>query len=813
MTLEITPNINIQRDDNNRIRQLDQSWEPYESQTSELRDRLTAEGASYQDLAAEYLREVGEHFEFGEEMLSNLTEPVSAGLTSEEGPNINPQEGIRLKVSEDKQVSNLATVAYKETCYGLPVWEATVAVQINADNSQVIGATNGVDYDLQVTLPNLGAAPYAPERITPSVLKDLLGLSDSSEELIISGKSLLIYKYFAEERQIFPQPQEQSHSFYESGLPILPLPPVGGERIEDGTYYVVVEVLFRLRLSNQGEHNWTALIEPESGSVLYLRPHVSGVSGYCYSSDPVTNGCPLCKGSSPTSKLDSYRTLLPLEGLVPPSDGKPQSLEGEYVQLKKLNQPNVQYPHQLPTKPVGEDFVFSVPTDDFAAVAAYYTCDFVFRLIADLKIDVHTYFKGTKFPVPVDPYYKFSYTWDPKFKRRVNAEAKGNTTSNGLGELRLGLAQSGTKTSIAATPRVLLHEFGHALLWNHVNSPNFGFAHSAGDAMAAILMDPNYMKDRDKIDRGLTFPFMANGNASAKERRHDRKVSDGWAWFGKNYQKDASKYSGYRTEQVLSTTLFRLYCCTGGNSEFEVYQRFASLYTFYLIVKGIGLLTATTRDPAVYVDALEKADRTTTDFQRQVGGTSHKVIRWSFEKQGLFQPPRTPKPYTKPGAPPDIDVYIDDGRHGEYDWTDQWLSDDIWNRHQADGGSSNEAPTANTTNYLYVKIKNRGTKAATNIRVRGFQSAPGASGHDWPNDWVAMDTPEINHPGTIASRSEVTVGPLQWKPQAGNTSVLIIVTADGDLSIVDNPNIQGETIPHWRLVPFDNNIAQRDFSV
>ena len=48
------------------------------------------------------------------------------------------------------------------------------------------------------------------------------------------------------------------------------------------------------------------------------------------------------------------------------------------------------------------------------------------------------------------------------------------------------------------------------------------------------------------------------------------------------------------------------------------------------------------------------------------GGAYSKVIRWAFEKQGLFQPAGTPTPNNNAGAPPPVDVYIDDGRHGEY---------------------------------------------------------------------------------------------------------------------------------------------------
>ena len=39
--------------------------------------------------------------------------------------------------------------------------------------------------------------------------------------------------------------------------------------------------------------------------------------------------------------------------------------------------------------------------------------------------------------------------------------------------------------------KVVLHELGgHGILWDHVDGPNFGFCHSAGDSIAVITNDP-----------------------------------------------------------------------------------------------------------------------------------------------------------------------------------------------------------------------------------------------------------------------------------------------------------------------------------
>ena len=56
------------------------------------------------------------------------------------------------------------------------------------------------------------------------------------------------------------------------------------------------------------------------------------------------------------------------------------------------------------------------------------------------------------------------------------------------------------------------------------------------------------------------------------------------------------------------------------------------------------------------------------------------------------------------------------------------------------------------------------------------------------------------------------VGPFEWTPNInayGHDCMLMVVTADGDASNVDNFTA-GETIPEWRLVPNDNNVGQRN---
>jgi zinc metalloprotease ZmpB len=79
-----------------------------------------------------------------------------------------------------------------------------------------------------------------------------------------------------------------------------------------------------------------------------------------------------------------------------------------------------------------------------------------------------------------------------------------------------------------------------------------------------------------------------------------------------------------------------------------------------------------------------------------------------------------------------------------------------------------------------------------------------------------MTTASIALPGPIASGTTMLVGPFQWTPsEIGHECMLMIVstTTTDDRSNADAasglPCATGPT-PHWRLVPFDNNIGQRN---
>src|SRR5262249_19783892 len=175
-----------------------------------------------------------------------------------------------------------------------------------------------------------------------------------------------------------------------------------------------------------------------------------------------------------------------------------------------------------------------------------------------------------------------------------------------------------------------------------------------------------------------------------------------------------------------------------------------------------------------------------------------------------YQPAGAPTPNNNVGSPPPVDVFIDDGRHGEYQYQAVcWNCQDIWNRRHNDGGTTHEEPIVGQTNFAFVKIRNRGTQAATDVAVKGYHANP-AAGLVYPNDWQPMTTTQLAGPNVPANNAgAITVGPFEWVPTVGHECLFMVVSSAGDPSNISKI-AAGDSIPEWRLVPNDNNIGWRN---
>ena len=812
MPFELDDNVNVELDNQGQIHHLEHLQKPFVASGTEAFTADEAETGGFantaQDLANQYLRAVAPVYGLSDEMLPDVggADSLVADETTSTGP-----AGSKLEPTKPKEIMGTTTVGYQQTYQGLPVWEAGVSVTIQPNPMRVTASQSSIHHDVAVPQDALDES-VGPnyQTISPELLRQLLGNPDG--ELVINSQSQLIYRYDPAQRTD-PAATHSSNEALQGAPPTLPLPLVP-ETITPGQHYVVTEVLFTLPVTGFGSVNWRAFIEVNTGTVLYLRAFIACATGMIFRVDPVTaTGNTDLRPTSSQAILNPLRNSIWLEGLNAPNGSAPQDLTGKFVQLVSISPPAI----LPPTRPQPGDFVFNTSSDDFAAVNAYHHCDGLFRLMQGMGFNLASYFDGTTFPVRVD--HRATIGNNCAGGNCINASAPGNTTGRGSDGFRFALAgmptAGGTTVGIAADVRVVLHEFGHTILWDSVHSPNFGFAHSAGDSLAAILLDPESALRNDSVRRFHTFPWVI------PNRNHGRDVADGWGWDGAEYAPfdPFIDGAGYKAEQILSATLFRAYRSAGGDSESLNRRKLASRLLAYFIFRAVGSLASNpvtrTQRPEIFATALMNADIGTRDFEGYKGGAFNKVIRWSFEKQGLYQPPGSPRPVTTAGAPPSVDVFIDDGRHGEYQFQPvYWETTDIWNRLAPGvGGGVHQTPVVGQTNFAYVRVRNRGSQQANNVVVRGYSANPSAV-LSWPDDWTPMDTRQLNVAGGIPPGGNVVVGPFNWTPRnVGKETILMEVSADGDFSNIDPrtffPCATGPT-QEWQLVPFDNNLGQRN---
>lgn len=775
-------------------------------------------------VANDYLNEIAPVLQIRKEELKNLSKRVSS---------LNPREqGVEYHLSEEKRLFDSITVGYAQTYLNVPVWRRGLAVEIKQAPNRVLGVTTNTEDDVQGRLPPVPAVERnrkmcrqlnarnaardaglrlatdddEADRFIREVISPLAPALNRRPEVarLLSGK-FFVYKYDPNRRYAGKPaptaPGQQPVPEEVRTVPIPELPPVP-ERIKFGQSYLVTEVIGEYDLAGFDGCVWLMLVEVETGAVLYIECMTCGVNGLVFRRDPIVKTGDLTKtADDPNSVLNPLRDDVLLTDLDAPVAGT-QQLRGRFVDLEELTISHADPDVAPPTAASGADFDYDARTDNFGAVSAYYHQTELFRTIESLGFPIATYFDGTTFPIQID-------------HRSLNDEINAHWSPNGAGgtgHMCYGLCDT-TNTSEpllrAVDPWVHWHEMGgHGTLGDHVGSGNLGFSHSAGDGLAALQMDPeSALRELGLPERFRYAPFRPN-----LERRFDRPVAT-WAWRGTRDD------GGYGSEEILATCHFRIYRSIGGDHADLGRRRFASRMTTYLILRTIGSLTPGTNPPSadLWSEQMQVIDLANWTSEGLSGGAYNKVIRWAFEKQGSYQPAGAPTPVTTPGAPPEVDVYIDDGRGGEYPFQAvHWHNMSMWNRTSPDGLPGHQDAVEGVTNYLYGKVKNRGTAAAANVTVRCYHTLPGA-GLTWPTDFTEMGpvggriTPSVGPNST----EEVTVGPFEWVPNVnafGHDCTLMIASAAGDASNVDHFTA-GETVAEWRLVPNDNNIGQRNVAL
>lgn len=775
---------------------------------------VPSEKASARQAAHDYLLRMAETLQIPREQLVNLHQRVSF---------FDPREQeTEYRLSEVKKQFASATFCYEQTVHNVPVWRGGVSVTVKENPYRIVRAVSHAHAGVLELPPREaiarvreallalerqrgGRLATAPEGVAFASLFAPAAGPAKNEAAAWTGHARVtrgafyIYRYEAARRlsRLAGRGARTVDLEVSDHRPTLPLAPVPGH-IHEGAHHLVAEVIFNLRGGAGRGTNWRALVEVESGAILFLRAMIAGVSGQVFVYDPKTStGNLALTPDTAEAVLNGLRQPVELPDLDVAMMGT-QALAGAHVTIADDDIPAV----APPTRPEGTDFDYPARSNDFAAVNAYYHANNVFRTIEELGFDLSTYFDGTSFPVHVD--HRASNN-DALLGIEVNAYCDGDAEGDGIGVVGYCLSDDTGDDDVNVHPLgrsvdrwVHWHELGgHGILWDHLNDWSFGDdrVHSAGDAMAAFQNDPE-SKLRDKPERFQYAPF--RDWPVGADRWFNRAVADGWGWGGPN------DGGGYLSEQVLATTLFRVYRSLGGDSEHLARRRHASRVATWLVLNGVGHLSPGTNPdtPEELYGMLAAADADDWTSEGLAGGAYGKVIRWSFEKQGLWA-----------GAPPAVDLYIDDGRGGEYTYQPvHWHNPSVWNRKVADGLTGAQPGKAGVPSFAYVKVKNRGGSDAGGM-VRLYHCKPGA-GLTWPTDFVQVGPADGIPTGNVKAHdgNEVTVGPFQWTPNEnsyGHDCLLAIVSTEQDPSNVASLE-PGQTIAEWRLVPHDNNIGQRN---
>lgn len=599
---------------------------------------------------------------------------------------------------------------------------------------------------------------------------------------------------------------------------------------------------------------------------LFRRPLIAaanGVNAEVFKQDPVSRNGPAdftrLRPSRSWTELDPEKELVSLGNLlaggvpgsvqlVDPDPNTPPDPDFRVVTSRLVDPPPDGVPREVqpPLTP-------HVRTNLFAAVNAFFHTRQLFDRLRSYGLAPAEYFQFVARPIDVRYRSDIRPGWGDG--RTVNAQVRWtlrpdkNVPTPGLIEVCFALgdldsavgrlpanlpsAVERSLLGVATDPRWCWHEYAHVLITAALGDLELHFAHSAGDAIAAILSDPeSQLAATNGPWRGVTFPWVLI------PRRHDRRVEDGWSWTGPLNQPEVyfavpgqSDKRGYWVEQILSSSLFRLYRAIGGDSALPppgqppVARQKAADYVVYLIMRTIKSLgwawVVPSIDPDQFVDALRKVDTATATAPGPggyVGGTVHKVVQWAFEQQGLYAAPVPSSAVSGPWEAAPVDLHIKDQRptpEGPYSPVD--LRGNLW---QAD-------PSALwvTTSFrgrrrrIRVQVQNRGAALADDTRVDVWvapvQGGANPTIPDFPNSlvWQHLGSAVRSVPARSGQTPGArTFGPFRWRPPSGPQQYAILAAAscDRDLSNIDpatgHPCV---TVPGpiELLVACDNNLG------
>ena len=470
--------------------------------------------------------------------------------------------------------------------------------------------------------------------------------------------------------------------------------------------------------------------------------------------DPITtSGNTTLTTLSP--ELNDLRSPVSLKGLNPADASGKYHLSGTNCHIMDVVSPMI-----APSESIDGVFVFKRNDTGFKDGMAYFHIDTFYRYLQTLGFTL-----PSLTPANIDVHGNTSH-YDPITSDIVFAAADGVSPSD------------------AEDAGMILHQYAHAI--QDTQNPGFisssGLGSGFGDLLPALYYDHKHANW--STTRGLTAPWAGSG------RRYDR------IW---NFDNSSIVGESARGE-IWASTLFEIYLKIGGGSSHLIHRQFARDLMLKLHLMANSMVPVSGANPTQMAQQLEAADNNLEGWRSLANGLHQKVIYDTFQQRNLFGYPPLP-----------VDVYIDDGRNGGYDFLQRfWNCEDLVVRRNSTDSPTmgHEQPILNQPNYLWAKVKRKGSGDLGTVNVKAFSCSPG-TGLIWPVHWTAT-TPTSIPATTLGTSTEEWVGPFEFVPTEENHScILAIVEAENDPA---NTETLVGNVSHGLLVPFDNNIAQRNLS-
>jgi hypothetical protein len=574
------------------------------------------------------------------------------------------------------------------------------------------------------------------------------------------------------------------------------------ERGRPGAYYIAYDV----RITTTGPRgSWRVLVDAQSGRVLNVIDMLQYANGTANVFDPnpiVTGGDITLRHNSMAATINAQRVNQNIDNLNGPSGGN-YTLDGSLVKMEEKEDPKV-------SEPTSATATFDYKWDDnsFLDAMAYFHLN-RFQSYVQNTLGINN---AANYSIPVDP---------QGFNGIDNSHYAPGGAGTGYIAFGGGIQPIPASNPVpdAADAMVVLHEYGHAIQDN--SNPNFdnppgGTGEGFGDTLAAIYYDDKHANP--SATRGFMMSWDSEmGTGSWPGRRYDVN----WLFDGPEYTNAGDNHTA---GQLWCATMFELYRKFGGDSIYPANKSVARDLALRLHLQANFNVPTQNSTAQQMGQQIEAADGNLGGW-RYANGLHKKVIYDTFRRRHL-------------AGYPDLgtDVYINDGRHGGYgslsgndlfterQWLDVWWeAPDIWVTVQPYANAAAQAagdpgdhvePPVGSKAYLYVRVGNKGTNNAGSgpITVRAFHADPGI-GLTWPDDWQPNDTPSINVPNVVPGLGgRVVVGPFPWTPTVvGHECVLALVECANDHSVTQNLLVT-DHVADGDLVPFDNNVAQRNLN-